>query len=242
MCKLESSLFPRNKGKIIAVLIALIIVGIVSGSLIGNNIGYGNGYQLGYSSGILDGNEEGQEIGYDLGYIAGNDYGYSKGYTEGSSVGYQMGFVDGNRVGYSLGFKAGNKTGYLNGYNECWQLGFQATGYNIRDPTYLEALNFLAADQTNNIPYDVNTFNCNDFSATVKRNAFNVGYRAFYVYIDFKTTSHSVVAFNTTDKGIVFIEPQYDKVVKVEVGKNYTSENGFVYDLNQVVIRYGLVP
>ena len=246
MSKIEASLFPRNKKRIIAVLISLIIVGIIIGVLVGNNIGYGNGYQLGYSSGILEGNrvgnEEGQAIGYELGYSVGNNSGYNTGYTEGNSVGYQMGFDVGNRMGYKLGFKTGNQTGFLNGYNECWKSGFQATGYNIRDPTYLEALSFIAADQTNNIPYDVNTFNCNDFSAMVKKNAFKVGYMSYYVYIDFKNTSHSVVAFNTTDKGIVFIEPQYDQVVKIEIGNNYTSENGFVYDPNQVIIRYILVP
>jgi flagellar biosynthesis/type III secretory pathway protein FliH len=232
----------RNKSKIIAVLISLIIIGIISGSLIGNNIGFSNGYHLGFQDGDRAGNEEGQAIGYDLGYVAGNDYGYAKGHEEGHSIGYQMGFVDGDRAGYSTGFKTGNQTGYIKGFNECWQSNFQSTGYYIRDPTSLEALNFIAADRTNNIPYDVNTFNCQDFSATVKRNAFNVGYRAFFVYIDYETTSHSVVAFNTTDKGIIFIEPQFDKIVKVEVGKNYSTENGFVYNPGQVIIRFGLVP
>jgi hypothetical protein len=232
----------RNNSKTIPVLISLIIIGIITGSLIGGNIGFNNGYHLGFQDGDRAGNEEGQTIGYDLGYGAGNDYGYAKGYAESHSIGYQMGFVDGERAGYSTGFKTGNQTGYMKGYNACWQSGFQSTGYYLRDPTSLEVLNFITADQTNNIPYDVNTFNCQEFSAIVKTNSFNVGYRAFYVYIDFETTSHSVVAFNTTDKGLIFIEPQFDKIVKVEVGKNYSIENGFVYNPGQVIIRFGLVP
>ena len=188
------------------------------------------------------GNEEGQEIGYEIGYNFGNNNGYNTGYSEGNSAGYQLGHDSGQRAGYISGFNVGNKTGYLNGFNDCWQLGFQAAGYLIRDPTYQEALNFVKADQTDKILYDVNTFNCIDFSAAFKRNAFDAGYRVFFVYIDFKTISHSIVAFNTTNEGIVFIEPQYDKVLKVEVGENYSLLNGFSYDPNLVVVRYVLVP
>jgi hypothetical protein len=243
--KNETSSFPYTKNKTIALLIALIIVGTISGSVVGYSIGYGNGYQLGYSSGITEGNkvgiEEGQAIGYELGYSAGSNYGYNTGYTEGNSIGYQMGLVDGKQIGYTIGLNEGNKTGYLKGYNECWQSDLQITGYNIRDPTYLEVLTFIEADQTNNIPYDANSFNCNDFCAAVMNNAFKLGLRSFYVYITFKTTSHSVVAFNTTDIGIIFIETQYDQVVRVDVGSNYTTENGFVFDPNQVIIRYILI-
>jgi hypothetical protein len=233
---------PRNRNKIPIVYIAFIIAVFVSGSLIGNHIGYGNGYQSGFKDGERVGNEKGQEIGYDIGYNFGDNHGYNTGYSEGNSAGYQLGYEFGQHAGYISGFNVGNKTGYLYGFNVCWQSGFQASGFLIRDPTYQEALNFVKADQTDKIPYNVTTFNCIDFSAAAMRNAFDAGYRAFFVYIDFNTTSHSIVAFNTTDEGIVFIEPQFDKVLKVEVGENYTLLNGFIYDPNLVVVRYILVP
>jgi hypothetical protein len=31
------------------------------------------------------------------------------------------------------------------------------------------------------------------------------------------------VAFNTTDRGFIFIEPQSDEIVDLEVGKNYNK-------------------
>jgi len=237
----EGKLTPRKSNKMLIVFIAIIVAVFASGSLIGNQIGYGIGYQSGFKEGKKTGNEEGQEIGYEIGYNFGNNHGYNTGYSEGNSAGYQLGFIIGQKAGYTSGFNIGNQTGYLIGFNDCWQSGFQADGYLIRDPTYRELLNFLEADQTDKIPYDEKMFNCIDFSATIKRNAFNVGYNSFFVYINFSSTSHSIVAFNTTDQGIVFIEPQYDKVLKIEIGENYTLLNGFVYDPNLVITRYLIV-
>jgi hypothetical protein len=232
----------RNSVKMTIVYTALIIFIFTSGSLIGNNIGYGNGYQSGYKEGENAGIEEGNAIGYEIGYNFGDNHGYNRGYPEGNSAGYQLGYEIGKQVGYVSGFNVGNETGYLNGFNDSWQSDFQATGYIIRDPTYQEALDFVEADQTEKTPYDVKAFNCIDFSAAVKKNAFDAGYRAFFVYIDFKTTSHSVIAFKTTDKGILFIEPQYDQILNLEVGENYTLLNGFIYDPGMVIGRYVLVP
>ena len=35
---------------------------------------------------------------------------------------------------------------------------------------------------------------------------------------------HAIVSFNTTDKGIVFFEPQTDDLVELEAGKDYWTE------------------
>ncbi len=232
---------PRNGVKMPIVYIALILAIFISGSLIGNYIGYGNGYQSGYKKGENAGIEEGNVIGYEVGYNFGDSHGYNNGYSEGNSAGYQLGYDLGKKVGYTSGFKVGNGTGYINGFNDSWKSGFQEAGYHIRDPTYQEVLDFVEADQTDKLLYDVNSFNCFDFSAAVKKNAFDLGYRSFFVYIEFKVTSHSVVAFNTTDEGIVLIEPQHDKVLSLEVGENYALMNGFLYDPDLVIVRYILM-
>jgi predicted membrane GTPase involved in stress response len=45
------------------------------------------------------------------------------------------------------------------------------------------------------------------------------------VYIEGTTGAHAIVCFNTTDKGIIFIEPQTDEIAQVVVGEYYrTSE------------------
>jgi hypothetical protein len=68
---------------------------------------------------------------YDLGYVQGREVGYN----EGNETGYQSG----NNSGYSLGFSEGYVEGVIDG---------AGTGYNIRDPTYEEMVNFIATDKT----------------------------------------------------------------------------------------------
>ena len=36
-----------------------------------------------------------------------------------------------------------------------------------------------------------------------------------------------MLAFETTDKGLIYIEPQDDREVKVEVGVKYWEDNGY---------------
>jgi hypothetical protein len=38
---------------------------------------------------------------------------------------------------------------------------------------------------------------------------------------------HTIVAFDTTDRGLIYIEPQFDQEVKLEVGRSYSQLNNF---------------
>lgn len=52
--------------------------------------------------------------------------------------------------------------------------------------------------------------------ATLNNNAEDEGFRAAYVYIEFPgDRAHSVAAFDTVDRGLIFIEPQYDDEVEL---------------------------
>ena len=93
-------------------------------------------------------------------------------------------------------------------------------GYNIRDPTYQEALQFIALDQTNKNEYS-ETYTCFHFTADFEKNAFEARYRCGFVYIEFPDGAHAIVCFNTTDHGLIFIEPQDDKIVTVNIGYPY---------------------
>lgn len=116
-------------------------------------------------------------------------------------------------------------------------------GYNIRDPTYSEVILFIEQDRTDEYEYDKDEFNCQDFSATVKWNAFNEGYRCFYVSIEFPEGAHAIVGFNTTDQGFVYIEPQYDKIVTLQTGNRYSELNGFeTPDYDDTIMSIGLIP
>lgn len=116
-------------------------------------------------------------------------------------------------------------------------------GYIIRDPTYSEVISFIEQDKTNEYEYDKDEFNCQDFSATVKRNAFNEGYRCFYVSIEFQEGGHAIIGFNTTDQGFIYIEPQYDKIVALQIGKKYSELNEFVTpDYDDTIKSIDLIP
>ena len=125
---------------------------------------------------------------------------------------------------YDVGYDAG----YLQGFNE--------TGYNIRDPTYQEVVTFIALDQTDKNEYDEDNYYCFHFTADVERNAFEAGYRCGLVYIECALSAHAVVCFNTTDGGLIFVEPQTDEIVEVVIGEFYDTDEFWVGTIQSYAI------
>ena len=108
------------------------------------------------------------------------------------------------------------------------------------DPTYDQLLNFLRNDDTDQQTYDKNTFVCADFAQMLQNHAEEVGWNCAWVSIEFAEQSegHALNAFQTTDKGLVFIDDtgsaadqahpsNMDKTVDVEVGQAYTPVSLF---------------
>ena len=95
-------------------------------------------------------------------------------------------------------------------------------GYVLRDPSYQEMKDFLGRDKTSEREYLVSEYDCVNFAADVKANAAEEEIRCAYVVIEYRGgTGHVIVAFDTTDEGLVFIEPQFDWEVELEIGKRY---------------------
>lgn len=95
-------------------------------------------------------------------------------------------------------------------------------GYVLRDPNYQEMKDFLEQDETSEQEYLENEYICVDFAADVKANAAREGLRCAYVVIEYLgLTGHAIVAFDTTDRGLVYIEPQFDWEVEPEIGQRY---------------------
>ena len=95
-------------------------------------------------------------------------------------------------------------------------------GYVLRDPSYQEMKDFLKQDETSEQEYLRDEYICVDFAANVKANAAMEGVRCAYVVIEYLgTTGHAIVAFDTTDRGLVYIEPQFDWDVEPEIGRRY---------------------
>ena len=149
--------------------------------------------------------------------------------------------IDEQNYNFTQGRGEGEKVGHEKGFQEGYVAGLKEKGgYVLRDPTYQEVKEFLAADDSNNKSYIKDEHICTDFTAEVNNNAEKKGIRCATVYIIYPETGHSIVAFNTTDKGMIFIEPQFDREVKLVIGKSYSQTNGFLKQsgLDDTIIRY----
>ena len=95
-------------------------------------------------------------------------------------------------------------------------------GYTIKDPTYSEMMRFLRDDDTDKAEYTVGEYECRHFSTELCNHAEEEGIRCSYVTVKFPDRNgHAIVAFNTIDKGLIYIEPQLDDLVKIEIGKYF---------------------
>jgi hypothetical protein len=115
---------------------------------------------------------------------------------------------------------------------------------NTTNPTYAELLAFIKADKTDEEVYNFESCLCSDYAEIVHNNAEKAGYKCAWVGVDFAGgDEHALNAFNTTDKGMIFVdctgadpyEPgNTDKVVSVQVGKPYAPvalfREGYTYD------------
>lgn len=132
------------------------------------------------------------------------------------------------------------KKGWVDGYNT----RLQKEGF-LRDPTYQELMDFLAKDETDKRPYQKRWYVCLQFATELNNNAEKAGFRAAFVFIsysdDHSIINHAIVAFNTTDQGLIYVEPQKDKVVKLEVNKSYSELNGLLKTVPDDIIRWWLI-
>jgi hypothetical protein len=120
---------------------------------------------------------------------------------------------------------------------------------NLRDPSWTELKAFLLSDKTDEIKYVYPTFVCDNFASTLQSNAKKAGWRCAKVevrlsgYPDWyklgipSNTGHACNAFETTDRGLVYIDDtgpidnmfpsNCDKIVDVKVGGKYIPQSIF---------------
>lgn len=227
--------------------VMLLIVALILGGgsyFVGSGTGYENGvvdgYALGYTNGTI--------IGYRDGVDVGIDEGYADGYTQGKTDGLDelnKKVSDSYREGKSIGLEEGNASGYLIGYDKGHESGFSegfsTTGYQVRDITKSELLKFLKNDKTDKIEHN-ETFDCENYAAVLKQNAFNKGYQCYIVLIEFEESAHVLNAFNTTDKGFLYVEPQTDDIVDVRLHSSYWDRTKFRVNYNDIVTEIVIYP
>ena len=140
------------------------------------------------------------EDSYDNGYAQTYDVSYQEAYGEAYNKGYDK--------GYEIGLETGSKAGV-------------ATRVELYNPTHKEMREFLARDKTDSNPFIKGEYVCFDFAAELNNNAEAEGIRAAYVRIRSKKWGHAVVAFETVDRGLIFIEPQSDKEAGLVIGEPF---------------------
>jgi len=214
-------------------------IGRSVGFATGNETGYNKGYEIGYDTGHGIGHAEGYNVGYGIGY----DEGYDRGYVIGNGTGYSTGYGTGNKTGYNTGYQIGYENGNRSGYDSGYKAGLDARGYSIGDPNYAEAIHFVATNQVDKNRYVEDIYTCVNFAADFINAAFSVGYRCGYVYIQFTSgIGHSIVCFSTTDRGMLFIEPQNDDVMPLTVGQHYWDRAKYpTPSYDDTVLRYAIV-
>ena len=139
-----------------------------------------------------------------------------RGFEEGRTQGYETGFHEGNKAGYQEGSKIKYERSQDKDISDLGE-GFYFT-YN---PTYDE-LQAILTESNKTTTMEVNNF------------AEANGIRTAYVRVQIarKTTERAaywyhLVAFETVDRGFIFIRPRSHEEIKVEVGKSYSELNGF---------------
>jgi multidrug resistance efflux pump len=111
-------------------------------------------------------------------------------------------------------------------------------GYVLR-PSYQEMREFLARDKIDEREYIMDEYECRHFAADVKANAAKERIWAAYVLIEFPVEAHAIVAFLTTDRGLIFVEPQTDEISNLVIGRSYWESVGRLRptDYDDTVIR-----
>jgi len=105
---------------------------------------------------------------------------------------------------------------------------------HLHNPTFKEALDFLERDQTDANEYLEDEYVCSHFAADVNNNAEKQGIRCALVDVRFSSSGHAIIAFDTTDEGMVYFDPITDDRARPVIGKRYyrcvEPKPGYIYE------------
>jgi len=170
---------------------------------------YEQQYQAGYDDRYQKSYDEQYRQEYNLTYKSAYDTQYAVAYDREYQNNYDAQYAIGKDEGYQSGMAAGTADG-------------RKSSVDLHDPSYKELMTFLTTDKTDAEKYDALNYNCFDYSADVNNNAELAGIRCAFVTITYpQSPGHAIIAFETTDKGLIYVEPQSDSRVNLVIGKRY---------------------
>lgn len=110
----------------------------------------------------------------------------------------------------------------------------------LKKPSYDEVMTFIKEDGTDQLM----VANCLTRAERLNNEAISHGIWCYVVLFNYFTGEnygfHAIVAFDTKDKGVVFIEPQTDDVVKCDIGVEYSEQlckSKWICPANKMFIR-----
>jgi hypothetical protein len=112
------------------------------------------------------------------------------------------------------------------------------------NPTYMDAIIFVAQDQTDKNEYIFPDYVCTHFTEDFVDNARSAGWRAGYVRLNNPDgPGHAIAVFLTTDMGLFFVEPQNDFIFPSErmsemLDEGYYTIAGMDMPLNRYTIDW----
>jgi len=107
------------------------------------------------------------------------------------------------------------------------KVGFKS---GLKNPTLKVLKDFIRKDDTDKYEYIKGKFTCINFTNEFIKNFAKEGYYSCVaiIFIHNKTSSHALVAVNTKDVGLVYVEPQSDDILyDLKVGDDYCEKVGW---------------
>ena len=93
----------------------------------------------------------------------------------------------------------------------------------LSTPTYAELITFLNKNDVNKAHYVPGEYVCWNYACDLLEDATEAGIGMVYIQLIFPESSHAIVATLTSDRGVLFIEPQSDRPAHVSEGFKYWS-------------------
>jgi len=95
------------------------------------------------------------------------------------------------------------------------------------NPTTAQVESFLMVDDTDKNEWSSN-YNCRHFTADINNRADAMGWRCAYVIVEYENGyTHAVVGFDTRE-GMIYVEPQTDKIIELQKGGTSWSPSPIV--------------
>jgi hypothetical protein len=117
--------------------------------------------------------------------------------------------------------------------------------YIVSDPTSDQVTAFLASDTTDKHNYNESTYTYCDPAADMILNASEQHIHCGFVEVRVPDYVHACVVFDTTDKGLCFIEPKSDAIVDLQVGNRYWDSvqggNVSTPTYNDTIVSYTVI-